>query len=314
MSAGARITAVGMAAPERIVSNAEIATRLGVEPAWIVKRTGTHERHWALDGERLTDFASVAGRRALERAGLTGGNLDLVIVGTSSADSICPNAAPVVAGLLGAERAGALDVGAACTGWLTGLSMACGQIEAGRARHALVIGADMLSRSVDPSDRDTSTLFGDGAGAAVVSATAQDGIGPIILHTDPSGADLIRLDRGGRIQLRGPETFRSAVAALSQVTLEALEATGFRLADIDLFVYHQANSRIIRAVGERLDLDPERVVDYMARFANTSSATLPMALTIAEQEGRLRPGDRVLLAAFGGGFTFGATVLRWRSP
>jgi 3-oxoacyl-[acyl-carrier-protein] synthase III len=306
MSAGARITAVGMAVPERIVSNAEIATRLGVEQAWIVKRTGTHERHWAVDGELLTDFASVAGRH-----GLTGGDLDLVIVGTSSADAICPNAAPVVAGLLGAERAGALDVGAACTGWLTGLSMACGQIEAGRARHALVIGADMLSRSLDPSDRDTSTLFGDGAGAAVVSATTEDGIGPIILHTDPSGAELIRLDRGGQIQLRGPETFRGAVAALSQVTLEALDATEFGLADIDLFVYHQANSRIIRAVGERLALDPERVVDYMARFANTSSATLPMALTVAEQEGRLTRGDRVLLAAFGGGFTFGATVLRW---
>ena len=201
----------------------------------------------------------------------------------------------------------------ACTGWLAGLSIACGQIESGRARHALVVGADFLSRFLDLSDRDTAPLFADGAGAAVVSRAADQGatVGPVLLRADPAGADLIRLERSGRIQMRGQETFRAAVGALADVTREALHAGGLGLRDIDLFVYHQANSRIIRAVGQRLGLPPERVVDYVERFANSSTATLPIALSVAEREGRLGPGSRVLLAAFGGGFTWGAAVIRW---
>jgi 3-oxoacyl-[acyl-carrier-protein] synthase-3 len=300
-----------MAVPDRRVTNAEIARLTGVEEAWIEKRTGTRERPWAEPGERMTAFAAQAATRALERAGLAAENLDLVLVATSSADEITPNAAPLVAGLIGAHNAGAFDVGAACTGWLTALSMACGQIESGRARHALVIGADFLSKFLDTSDRDTAPLFADGAGAAVLSSAPAHHVGIAILRSDPGGADLIRLERSGRIQMRGPETFRAAVEALSDVTTEALTANHLQLADIDLFVYHQANSRIIRAVGQRLGLDPARVVDYVDRFANSSTATLPIALSVAESEGRLRTGDRVLLAAFGGGFTWGATVLRW---
>jgi 3-oxoacyl-[acyl-carrier-protein] synthase-3 len=191
--------------------------------------------------------------------------------------------------------------------------MACGQIESGRARHVLVVGADFLSRFLDLADRDTAPLFADGAGAAVISATANDGgaIGPVVLHSDRSGAELIRLERSGSISMQGHETFRAAVGSLSDVTIEALRASGTSLDEIDLFVYHQANSRIIRAVGQRLGLDSERVVDYVGRFANSSTATLPIALTVAEDEGRLQPGSRVLLAAFGGGFTWGATVVRW---
>jgi 3-oxoacyl-[acyl-carrier-protein] synthase-3 len=316
-AAGAAIAAVGMAVPDHRVANAEIAARVGVEEAWITKRTGTRERPWAEPGERLTDFAARAGTKALARAGLRADELDLVLVATSSADEITPNAAPLVAGLIGADNAGAFDVGAACTGWLTALSMACGQIESGRARHALVVGADFLSRFLDFSDRDTAPLFADGAGAAVVSTTAAGNggrVGVAVLKSDPKGADLIRLERSGRIQMRGPETFKAAVEALSTVTGEALEANSVQLADIDLFVYHQANSRIIRAVGQRLGLDPERVVDYVGRFANSSTATLPIALSVAEEEGRLHAGDRVLLAAFGGGFTWGATVLQWNAP
>ncbi|HZU59716.1 MAG TPA: 3-oxoacyl-[acyl-carrier-protein] synthase III C-terminal domain-containing protein, partial [Solirubrobacteraceae bacterium] len=216
----------------------------------------------------------------------------------------------------GADRAGAFDVGSACTGWLAGLAMAAGQIESGRARHALVIGADFLSRFLDYSDRDTAALFADGAGAAVVSAQLgrTGAIGPVVLHSDPAGADLIRLERAGRISMRGQETFRAAVSCLSTVTQEALEAAGVPAQEIDLFVYHQANSRIIRAVGQRLGLPAERVVDYVGRFANSSTATLPIALSVAEQEGRLRPGSRVLLASFGGGFTWGATVVHWKGP
>jgi 3-oxoacyl-[acyl-carrier-protein] synthase III len=207
-------------------------------------------------------------------------------------------------------------VGAACTGWVSALSLACGQIESRRARHALVIGADFLSRFLDASDRDTASLFADGAGAAVVSATeSPDGrVGPVVLRADHSGSHLIRLGRGGQIQMDGRETFRAGVNMLSQVTAEALAASDCRLEDIDLFVYHQANSRIIRAVGQRLDLPPERVVDYVDRFANASTATLPIALTVAESEGRIQPHDRVLLAAFGGGLTWGATVVQWAAP
>ena len=310
---GATIRGVAMAVPEHRVSNQEIAARMGVDEAWIVKRTGTSSRPWALDGERLSDFAARAGTDALARAGVQPDDLDLVLVATSTADEITPNAAPLVAGLIGARRAGALDLGAACTGWLGGLALACGQIESGRCRHALVVGADFLSRFLDLSDRSTAPLFADGAGAAVVSkaSTANGHIGPVMLHADHEGADLIRLERGHSIAMNGPDTFRAAVDCLSEVTLEALDAAALALADIDLFVYHQANSRIIRSVGERLDLDPERVVDYVNRFANSSTATLPIALSVAEAEGRLQRGDAVLLASFGGGFTWGATVMRW---
>jgi 3-oxoacyl-[acyl-carrier-protein] synthase-3 len=302
-----------MAVPKRRVTNAEIAARLGIDEAWIAKRTGTSVRPWALPGETMSDLAAQAGAHALARAGLDAAELDLVLVATSTADAITPNAAPVVAGRLGAHRAGALDVGAACSGWLGALAMACGQIESGRARHALVVGADLLSRFLDFSDRDTAAVFADGAGAALVSATgdAPSRIGPIVLHADHAYADLIRLNRGERIQMRGPETFRAAVARLSEVTGQALEQSGLDLGEIDLFVYHQANSRIIRAVGERLRLPAERVVDYVDRFANSSTATLPIALSVAQAEGRLQAGDRVLLAAFGGGLTWGATVVEW---
>jgi 3-oxoacyl-[acyl-carrier-protein] synthase-3 len=312
----AAIRAVAMAVPERRVSNGEIAARLGVDEYWIAKRTGTSMRPWARDGERLSELATEAAVKALQRADLAAGELDLVLVATSTADEITPNAAPVVAGAIGACRAGALDIGAACTGWIGALALACGQIEAGRARHALVVGADLLSRFLNFDDRDTAVLFADGAGAAVVSLAegASGYIGPVVLRSDPSGADLIRLDRGARISMRGPETFRAAVDRLSEVTVQTLAMSGIELADIDLFVYHQANSRIIQSVGRRLALAPERVVDYVHRFANSSTATLPIALSVAEAEARLRPGNRVLLAAFGGGFTWGGTVVEWGAP
>ena len=320
-AAGASIRGVAMAVPRRLVSNREIAAQIGVEEDWIAKRTGTAQRPWAVEGERLTDFAARAGADALERAGVAADELDLVIVATSTADEITPNTAPQVAGLIGAGRAGSLDVGAACTGWLAGLSLACGQIESGRARHTLVIGADFLSRFLDFSDRDTAPLFADGAGAAVVSAVGGGSsggggggggrVGPVVLRSDSAGADWIRLERGRSISMQGQETFRAAVRCLSEVTLEALGAAGVGLEDVDLFVYHQANSRIIRSVGTRLGLPAERVVDYVERFANSSTATLPIALSVAEAEGRLGSGDRVLLASFGGGFTWGAAVVEW---
>jgi len=314
--AGAAIVGIGMALPERRVPNREIAARIGVDEEWIAKRTGTSERPWAEPGERMSDFAARAARAAMSQAGVEPHELDLVLVATSTADEITPNAAPLVAGIVGATRAGALDVGSACTGWLAALALATGQIESERATHALVVGADFLSKFLDFSDRETAPLFADGAGAAVVSSTgeAPGRIGPVVLHADHAGADLIRLPRGERIQMQGQETFRAAVGRLSEVTGEALEHSGLALEDVDLFVYHQANSRIIRAVGQRLGLPADRVVDYVNRFANASTATLPIALSVAEAEGRLRREDRVLLAAFGGGFTWGATTVKWGAP
>jgi 3-oxoacyl-[acyl-carrier-protein] synthase-3 len=298
------------------VSNAEIAARLGVDAAWIEKRTGTRERPWAAPGERTTDLAVAAAWQALAHADLDPSLLDLVLVATSTQDEITPNAAPLVAGALGANRAAAFDLGAACTGWLAGLAVACGLIESGRATHALIVGADLLSRFLDLTDRDTAPLFADGAGAAVLRRT-DDGpgrIGPVVLRADRAGAGLIRLERGKKIQMQGQETFRAAVRRLAEVTEEAVRAAEIDLDDIDLFVYHQANSRIIRAVGARLNIPAERVVDYVHRFANASTATLPIALSVAQAEGRLGDGDNVLLAAFGGGFTWGATVVRWGRP
>jgi 3-oxoacyl-[acyl-carrier-protein] synthase-3 len=224
-----------------------------------------------------------------------------------------PAAAPLVAHALGATRAGAFDVGSACTGFLSALSVATAQIEAGRAQVALAIGADLMSRITDPDDRSTAAVFADGAGAVVLEATGEDSkIGPIVLGADGAGADHIHVGRsGGKIRMSGHETFREAVARLTLSTLQAVKAAGVKLQDIDLFVYHQANGRILSAVGERLGLVPERVVDCIAEYGNTSAATLPLALAFSEREGLLAPGDRVLLGAFGAGFTWGATVIEW---
>jgi 3-oxoacyl-[acyl-carrier-protein] synthase-3 len=220
-----------------------------------------------------------------------------------------PATAPLVAGLLGATHAGAFDVNAACTGFLTALDLACAQVESGRAERVLVIGADMMSRLVDPDDRRTAALFGDGAGALVVDGTW---IGPTVLHADATGAQYIHSSyERASLHMDGHETFKKAVSRLSEVTLEALDAAGLTASDIGLFVYHQANARILTAVGERLALPPERVVNAIGTLGNTSAASIPLALAAAERDGSLRPGMRLLLAAFGAGFTWGATTLTW---
>ena len=312
-TATAGIASVGTSLPKTVVGNGAIAERLGVTEDWIFSRTGIRERRVAAAGERFTDLAAAAGDEALRGAGLDPAELDLVVVATMSQDDLLPNAAPLVARALGASRAGAFDVGAACSGFLAGLALAAGQVEAGRARHVLVIGADLMSRFVDPDDRRTAALFGDGAGAVVVSPTYGPGrIGPVALGADGSAADLIHVRRAsGLVHMEGHETFRMAVSRLVEVTREAVEAAEVTLDDIDLFVYHQANGRIMRAVAERLELPAERVVDCIEGLANTSAASIPLALRRAEAEGRLVAGRRVLLAAVGAGFTWGATTVEW---
>jgi 3-oxoacyl-[acyl-carrier-protein] synthase-3 len=310
----AAIVSLAMAVPEHVVTNATVAEGAGVTEQWIVHRTGVHERRHVVEGERLQDLATAAGRRALDEAGVPASEIDLVLVATVGADELLPNAAPLVAMDLGAHSAGAMDLGAACTGFLSALSLAAAQVECGRCEHVLVIGADVLSRFTDPSDRGTAALFADGAGAVVVGAA--DGgpglIGHIALHSDGTGAPAICATHDEKIiRMQGHDTFKAAVHRLSESTLEAVERVGLELDDIGLFVYHQANARILAAVGERLGVDRERVIDCIDRYGNTSSATLPIALADARERGMLEPGMNVLLAAFGAGFTWGAGVIQW---
>ena len=310
---GAAVSGLGIAVPSTVVTNEPIAEHLGVGSDWIVSRTGVEERRIAAPGEGLADYAAGAGKRALAAAGLDSAQLDLVLVATMSHEDLSPSAAALVCDRLGAAGAGAIDVGAACSGFVSALALAAAQVESGRAGHVLVVGVDLMSRLTDPDDRSTAALFGDGAGAVVVSAGERPGsIGPAVLGADGSRSDFVTAGRvEGILRMKGHDTFRHAVDRLSASTLEAVAAAGLDLNDVDLFAYHQANGRILRAVGERLRLDPARVIDCIRRYGNTSAATIPLALAEAREAGLLRPGGRVLLAAFGGGLTWAATVIEW---
>lgn len=309
----AGIAAIATAVPRGAVGNAAIAERIGVEEEWIVERTGVRERRFAADDETLLGLATAAGAAAIERAGLTPADVDLVLAATMSHDRLSPNLGPLLAHELGTAEAGALDVGAACTGFLGALALAAPLVEAGRARAALVVGADVMSRIIDHSDRSTAMIFADGAGAAVITPARKGaGIGPVILGSDGANGELVVAERAeGILRMQGQDTFREAVARLTGATQRAVEAAGLELADIDAFVYHQANARILRSVGQRLRLPAERVVECISTFGNTSAASVPIALERAAQDGQLEPGDRALLAAFGGGITWGATVIEW---
>ena len=310
---GAAIASLGVCLPPTVVPNAPIAERLGVDDRWIVKRIGVHERRMVQPGERLTDLAVAAAREALERADISPAQIDLILVGTFTQDEILPNAAPLVAGALGATRAGGVDLGAACMGFLSGMALAAGQIEAGRAECVLVVGAEALTRYLDMDDRRTAALIGDGAGAVVMTAVDPPGrIGPCVLRCDDRSRDVVYMTRAdAKLRMEGQETFVYAVDYLSSVTEEAIAAAGLTLDDIDVFVYHQANARITKAVGERLGLPGGKVVDCIETIGNTSAASIPLALSVARSEGRLHEGARVLMAAIGAGFTWGASVVEW---
>ena len=313
---GAALVGVGMAVPEQVITNAAIADRLGVDEEWISRRTGTSQRHVAAPGQRLDEFAATAARAALAQAGVDAADVDAILVGTTSAEEMSPHAAPLIAADIGASGAAAIDISAACTGFLAGLVMGAGMIESGRARAVLAIGADMLSRYLDRDDPQSAMLFGDGAGAAVLTAVEGGSrVGPAVLTSDGQRRELIRLARDELlIRMDGPTVYRHAVRLMTEVTEQAVRRAGLTVADIDLFVYHQANSRIIDAVGQKLRLDPARVVDVVGSFANTSAASLPIALAAAQRDGRLHDGDRVLLAAFGAGLVWGGVVVTWGQP
>ena len=311
----ASVLGLGHFLPEQVVSNRPIAERLGIEDGWIEKRTGIRSRRHAMPHERLSDLAIESARAAVEDAGIDPTELDAVLVGSTSQDEITPNAAPFVATALGASKANAMDIGAACTAFVTALSVGTSLIESGRAETVLVVGADALSRFTDFDDKRTAALFGDGAGAIVLGNQEGGGVGPFVFGSDSELAEAIIARRDDPVlRMDGHTTFNAAGAALVQSTRDAVELAGLTLDDVDLFVYHQANARITKAVAEKLELPMERVADYIADIGNTSAASIPLALAMAREEGRLHPGDTVLVAAVGAGFTWGGTVLEWGGP
>ncbi|HEY1689807.1 MAG TPA: beta-ketoacyl-ACP synthase 3 [Solirubrobacteraceae bacterium] len=310
----AGIVGLGTALPERKVANAELAQALGLSDGWIERRTGIVERRYAAPGERVVDLAQRAAEVALLDAELDPQELDLVLVATLAADEITPGTAPLLAHALGCVHAAAIDIGAACAGSLAALALGSAWIEAGRASNALVVGAEILSRFVNMEDRRTAHLFGDGAGALVLRAGGAGRIGPILLDSDGAGAGLIHATREqALLEMDGHETFLQAVHQLHVSTMSVLERAGLALQDVDLFVYHQANSRILGAVADRLGVSRGRVLDCIAQTGNTSAASVPLALAHARENGLLQPGMRIVIGAVGAGLTWGAAVVEWNA-
>ncbi|MGH9291149.1 MAG: beta-ketoacyl-ACP synthase III [Acidimicrobiales bacterium] len=304
---GAAITGWGAALPDKVVTNADFAARLDTNDAWIVDRTGIRERRF---GGTTTSLASEAATAALEEANLAAGDIDLLVLATTTPDKAVPATSSELSALLGCDAA-AFDLNAACSGYVYALVTAVSMFSAGY-RRALVIGSDTLSRITDMGDRSTAVLFGDGAGATVVEA--RPGRELILAHdlgTDGSLAPLLYCDHGGYIEMDGKELFRRAVRASSESAQRALESAGVKPDEIALFVPHQANRRIIDAVASRLGISPERSVIVLDQTGNTSSASVPIAISKAAGAGRLADGDLVLLSGFGAGMTWASAVLRW---
>lgn len=314
----AAITGWGMYVPQRILTNADLEKLVGASDAWIQARTGIRERRIVAADERTSTMGAAAARHALERAGLAAEEIDLLVVATSSPDQPMPSTAALIQTLIGARRAAPFDVQAAHSGFVYGLVIGTQFIRTGAYKHVLVIGADAVSRFVDFTDRNTGILFGDGAGAVVLSAaTGASGVLTFDLGATAGTADLLYvppLDEGRSIKMHGREVFKHCVRAMADSSIKALEASALRLSDIDLVVPHQANARLIEALAQRLDLSMERVVVNIDRYGNTSAATIPIALAEAADAGRLRTGDNVLLTACGAGLTWGSAVVRWDRP
>lgn len=311
----------GSALPVRAVSNAEMAEMVDTSDEWIVERTGIRNRYIAGEGETTSSLAIAAARAALAAAGVPGDSIGLIILATCTPDQTFPASATVVQDAIGANGGIAFDVAAVCSGFLYAVGVADSMLRSGMATRALVIGAETMSRILDWEDRTTCVLFGDGAGAIVLEArdVAEDGPGILStkLHADGAHNELLYVDGGpsttgtaGHIRMKGREVFRHAVVNLAAVLGEALEEVGLSSADIDWVVPHQANQRILDATARKLGLAPEKVVMTVDRHANTSAASVPLALDTAVRDGRIKPGDMVILEAMGGGFTWGATLLR----
>ncbi len=304
--------------PARIVSNDALAAEKGLDTsdAWITERTGIRQRHVAAEGELASDMGAAAAREALAQAGATVEDVDAIIVATATPDAAFPSTAAGVQHRLGVRRGFAFDVSAACAGFVYGLGIADAQIRAGQARGVLVIGSEAFTRILDWTDRGTCVLFGDGAGAAFLRADSGPADAPMRgilsthLHSDGRHGDILKVE-AGLVRMAGREVFRHAVEKLASAVDEALAANGLSHSDVQWLVPHQANRRIIDAMGRKLGLPSERVVVTVDRHANTSAASIPLALAEATRDGRVRPGDLVLMEAIGGGLTWGAALARF---
>ncbi|PSJ36661.1 beta-ketoacyl-ACP synthase III [Allosphingosinicella deserti] len=320
MSRRSVIIGTGSALPPRRVTNAELAERVDTSHEWIVERTGIHARHIAGDGETTATLATDAARKALAAAGITADQIGLIVLATATPDQTFPASATRVQTALGINDCIAFDVAAVCTGFLYALSVADNMVKGGMADYALVIGAETFSRILDWEDRATCVLFGDGAGALVLHAqdTEDRGILATRLHADGRHNDLLYVDGGvsttgtvGKLRMKGKEVFRHAVVNLADVLNEVLEVAGHTADEVDWVVPHQANKRILDATARKLGLAPERVVVTVDQHANTSAASVPLALDTAVRDGRIKQGDLIVLEAMGGGFTWGAAVARF---
>ncbi len=313
-----RIVGTGSYLPPNVVTNQDLARRVDTSDEWIVTRTGIKERHIAEPDQASSDLAVEAGRTALAAAGIAAAEVDLIIVATSTPDFVFPSTACLVQARLGANGCAAFDVQAVCSGFVYAIALADSLVRTGQARTALVIGAEVFSRILDWSDRSTCVLFGDGAGAVVLRADTRPGILASVLHADGSQAEILSVPgnvSGGAIvgtpfvRMDGQAVFKFAVRVLDEVARETVARCGLTLADIDWLIPHQANVRILEATAKRLKLPRERLIVTVDRHANTSAASVPLALDLAVRDGRIRPGHRVMLQGVGGGFTWGASLV-----
>lgn len=319
---GSRLLGTGSALPKRVVTNAQLAEQVDTSDEWIIERSGIRQRHIAGEGETTATLAIDAARAALDDAGLTPADIDMIVLATATPDNTFPATATKVQNALGCNGGIAFDVAAVCSGFLYALATADSMLSTGMAKRALVIGAETFSRILDWEDRTTCVLFGDGAGAVVLEAAepGSDGKTGILasrLHADGAQHDLLYVDGGpsttrtvGHVRMKGREVFRQAVVNLADVLGEVLEAVDLSASDIDWVVPHQANKRILDATAKKLGIAPEKVVVTVDRHANTSAASVPLALDVARKDGRIQPGDLVVLEAMGGGFTWGASLIR----
>jgi len=320
------ITGIGAYAPERVLTNDDLSQMMDTSDEWIVERTGIRERRVAADDQALSDLAMPAAREALEQAGLDAGTIDLVIVATVTPDMAFPSAAAIIADELGAPDAAAYDLSAGCTGFMYAVAQGYGMVAAGLARHALVVGGDVLSRILDWSDRGTAVLFGDGAGAVVLERVSEGGFLGFELGADGSGGLQLYLPAGGSrspataetvaerkhfVQMNGREVFKFATRVLVSSAEKVLAECGKTVDDVDVYIPHQANVRIIEHAAEKLGIPKEKIVINVDRYGNTSSGSIPLALADAQADGRLQDGALVLMTGMGAGLTWGSGLIEW---
>ncbi len=318
-----RITGVGKYLPSRVLTNADLEKMVDTSNEWIIERTGIRERRIAAEDENAATLGSEASRMALRTAGLSPDDIDLIVCATISPDGMFPATASSIQEAIGARRAAAFDINAACVGFIAALATGAQFIDSGAYRRVLVVGSEVLSRIIDWTDRSTCVLFGDGAGAVVLEAAERQGRTPFVLRSDGSGAKLLYArgpgsepasaieNEGYCIVMDGREIFRFAVRAMEEASREAVSVAGLNVDDVAFVVPHQANLRIITAVAKALGLPLERMIVDVDKYGNTSSASIPLALCEAWEEGKLKEGDNIVFVAFGGGLVWGASVVEW---